>query len=496
MASETGKPVLRFMKRDRTQYLAESSKDGLSHLKMILVLQPQERSTSQVQTLVTYTKHIKFFSELADKEGASAHEQCVKYMYYQSVKAGQVIVIQFIFHAGDEGSRFYIILSGSVAVLAPQSHRGGKQDYTLLTMLRSGDSFGELALISHKPRAASILTREQTTLAVLERNDYLRLLSNVQDARLAHRVELLQRHPAFAAWSKGVLQKLSYFFKQHTYQRKQVLFRAGQPASAVFLIQSGDFQLSKTIYVDLHRRTLHLRETESTQYAAEVTLISTGEMIGDQETIAGGTYEYTCLCYSAQGEVLQITKEDFMKHVVNDQSVKCLLGLNRVKEAYRSSRLELISKLEAEKWARGLPSPLSKDSPQNADLVSGSLARASTSLKNAVRSRWHLPSSHLRSLAIDKELCQQWLRSPVPSPPTSPSPDHRTEGSTSPVSPKHKPRKMSWVDLVQLKYFHKRADSSQCCGLKSSHSPTSPEPVKALHGYSSFSSTPLVRSYV
>ena len=383
-------------------------------------------------------------------------------------------------------------------MLAPHHRKDGKTEYTQLTMLRSGESFGELALISNKPRAASILIREQTALAVLERTDYLRLLSRIQDARLSQRVELLQRHPAFSSWSKNSLQKLSYFFKLHTYKRKQVLFRAGQPASEVFLIQSGDFQLTKTIFVDLKRKGLTLKESEPTHHSAEVTLISVGELIGDQEVIRGGEYMYTCMCYSAQGEAMMITKEDFLKRVVTEDSVGCLLGLNRVKESYRSGRIELISKMETEKWASHLPVHPSRDSPLPLDyeLNTGSLERARSSLKAEVRKRWHLPNKQVRSLAIEKALSLQWIRSPISSPPGSPSPSLHTETSASPTSHLARDRQHSWVDLVQRKYFHKKAISGTALMVrKEGESPVS-DGSKGRRISVSTTTSCMVRGYV
>ena len=92
MATEEAlrKPINRFLKRERTEYLVETAKDTLDHLKMILIIPPRERTLVQIQTLVSFTKHIRFFSELSDKEGTAAHQQCVQHMFYQSVKEGQV----------------------------------------------------------------------------------------------------------------------------------------------------------------------------------------------------------------------------------------------------------------------------------------------------------------------------------------------------------------------------------------------------------------------
>ncbi len=65
------------------------------------------------------------------------------------------IANQVVFRQGDEGSEFFIILSGSVNVSIADSVSG--YDTTVAT-LYSGDSFGELALIQTNCKRAATVT--------------------------------------------------------------------------------------------------------------------------------------------------------------------------------------------------------------------------------------------------------------------------------------------------------------------------------------------------
>jgi CRP-like cAMP-binding protein len=58
---------------------------------------------------------------------------------------------------------FFIILSGSVGVSI---------DGTLVTTLGPGDFFGEVALMTHERRTASVVTTERSRLAVLSREAF------------------------------------------------------------------------------------------------------------------------------------------------------------------------------------------------------------------------------------------------------------------------------------------------------------------------------------
>ena len=50
--------------------------------------------------------------------------------------------------------------------------------------LKSGKSFGELALIKNKPRAATIKCSEDCHFAVMNKTDYERILSKIEQKNL------------------------------------------------------------------------------------------------------------------------------------------------------------------------------------------------------------------------------------------------------------------------------------------------------------------------
>ena len=56
------------------------------------------------------------------------------------------------------------------------AYEGGGRD-PFMSLLRSGDSFGEMSLFDQAPRSAHCLAIEPTTLLVLSREDLLRHLS-------------------------------------------------------------------------------------------------------------------------------------------------------------------------------------------------------------------------------------------------------------------------------------------------------------------------------
>ena len=78
-------------------------------------------------------------------------------------EAGEYIVRQ-----GDVGSRFYLILDGSVKIL--QSKQGGKE--VELANLRPGHGFGEMALLTSEPRVASAKATSATSCIGLSKQSF------------------------------------------------------------------------------------------------------------------------------------------------------------------------------------------------------------------------------------------------------------------------------------------------------------------------------------
>jgi CRP/FNR family transcriptional regulator, cyclic AMP receptor protein len=58
----------------------------------------------------------------------------------------------YVYREGDPGSEFYLLLDGELEVLK-RSRRGRD---TRIAVLGAGDCFGEMAIIDHEPRSASV----------------------------------------------------------------------------------------------------------------------------------------------------------------------------------------------------------------------------------------------------------------------------------------------------------------------------------------------------
>jgi len=110
-------------------------------------------------------KKIILFAGLPDKDLEILANHAVAKTY----KKNTIIINQ-----GDETRSLHVILEGDVKVYIDDDQ--GKE-VTLSTM-GVGDSFGELALLSDSPRAASVVTTSPSKIALISKQDFMTCLSS------------------------------------------------------------------------------------------------------------------------------------------------------------------------------------------------------------------------------------------------------------------------------------------------------------------------------
>lgn len=73
-----------------------------------------------------------------------------------------------IFYEGTTGNQMFIVLGGKISLYKEKKP---------LAELRTGDMFGEMALVSHEPRSASAVAAEDSVLFILEETLFDKLLT-------------------------------------------------------------------------------------------------------------------------------------------------------------------------------------------------------------------------------------------------------------------------------------------------------------------------------
>lgn len=287
---------------------------NLDEITRLLLIPTSSRTTSDSDYLVRLTQCLKFFNDMP----AHIHIACVQTMKVAYFQKGEVV-----FHHGDAGDSFCIILKGCVEIMVPgfklskklleESKAATEDDLVQIATLDAGATFGELALLNNEPRAATVKAKTSVALATLYKDNYDRLLRAQYDGQLKEKVKFLRSFPFFNDWTQLSLSKLTYFFIEIPYKRGDIVFTEGAAVHDVYFIKSGEFELRKIIHSEARlllnsAKYPRLRAGKDTQ--SRPIFVKTGrDVMGFDEAITGSCYECTCRCRSDTGVVWAISRE-------------------------------------------------------------------------------------------------------------------------------------------------------------------------------------------
>ena len=82
---------------------------------------------------------------------------------------------QYVVSEGDLGKELYIIIKGEIEVV-----KGGNR----IDVMKSGGSFGEMAIIDSQPRSADVIAMSDVLLLKMERDDFHEILKQREEVAI------------------------------------------------------------------------------------------------------------------------------------------------------------------------------------------------------------------------------------------------------------------------------------------------------------------------
>jgi CRP-like cAMP-binding protein len=316
----------------------KSVNPNLDSLKLICSKNPKFRSPDDIEFLFNLTKNNKVFSSLSSSKGPSLHRTCCKYLNYEFCEGGT-----YLFTYGSKGSKFYIILSGTIGVEVPKN----SETFEEILQLNDGDCFGELALESDRPRQASIKCKVDCHFIYLHKKDYQDCLGNFIKDRRNQMVTFLSGLPLFQDFTKGTLAKISYILKEKTLKKGHILFKENEPSSQIFFIKTGEAGFFKKLRAKNDKKI----SSGLKIYEVNVANKAQGEMFGEEEVMISMNRVCTCKVTSDFCEFFTADKnvksiQEFFKSVRNEEFWKLLKSraLNQLQQI--ENRVNLLCDLK------------------------------------------------------------------------------------------------------------------------------------------------------
>lgn len=191
---------------------------------------------------------------------------------------------------GEAGSEAFVVVRGVAKVTKTVD---GQE--TVLAALGPGAIFGEMALVTDTPRAASVVAVEGVRLLVLSRPALERLatLNPAVGERLGefcHQrmlANLMRTSPVFSALDPQRRDSLANKFSPRSFDAGQTIIRRGEPPTSVYVIASGSVGV---VAIDEEGESVHVTTLGPGDVLGEIGMIlrkpATADAVAAHATVA------------------------------------------------------------------------------------------------------------------------------------------------------------------------------------------------------------------
>jgi len=201
----------------------------------------------EVQMITMAVHRHSVLADLAE----DAREEVINSMRFFLLNPNEII-----FEQGGQGIHFFVVGSGSLEVLV----NGAR-----VNVMKTGDSFGELALLHNTPRSATIKTLERCTLWGVDRKRFRDAVEKVNGRNYKENKDFVNSVPIFESMTVGEKENLLAVVTTQKFQGGKKIVIEGEPGDLFYLIKEG--------IVSCSVKGVEIRKMEKGDYFGEQALL-------------------------------------------------------------------------------------------------------------------------------------------------------------------------------------------------------------------------------
>ncbi|OGQ96753.1 MAG: hypothetical protein A2284_11975 [Deltaproteobacteria bacterium RIFOXYA12_FULL_61_11] len=212
---------------------------------------------------------------------------------------------QYILREGESGDQFFAIQEGVVDI-----YKKDRYGYdTKIGTLFEGDCFGEIALLEHTTRQATVIAQIPTTLLYLDRGPFNYLIEQYPGMRTKllstlHRANLLRSVSIFHSLTSTQIFSLASKAEERNSVEGDVVIREGEEGREFFVITRGKFEVTRGGQV--------LTMLGERNFFGEIALL---KEVSRTATVSA----------KAEGELLVIQKAEFLQAMSSNTTLSAKL---------------------------------------------------------------------------------------------------------------------------------------------------------------------------
>ncbi|XP_052796743.1 cyclic nucleotide-binding domain-containing protein 2-like isoform X1 [Mya arenaria] len=211
-----------------------------SETKNILTTSPDRRTPEHVQTAMFGLQCLRSYAEYP----LHMQEKLAKVAWYEVVAPKRIIIRQ-----GHFAENFYFILSGhAVVTILLKNPKTGATFVKTATIMKKGMSFGELALLHHSKRTATVTSQDTVQLLSIGREDFFDIFMSVDgDDNMPHHIRFVSNLDFMKDWPIEELIEHPEHCLLHFFKRNTTIVANSNNSEWLYIVKSGSCVVIKKL---------------------------------------------------------------------------------------------------------------------------------------------------------------------------------------------------------------------------------------------------------
>lgn len=225
---------------DPNYFKAKKEINISTEVKNILSLPSEQRSPEQIQTAMFGLQSLRSFAEYP----LHMQEKLASVAWFELVPPKRIIIRQ-----GHFAENFYFILSGqAVVTLLLKDPKTGASFVKTATIMRKGMSFGELALLHHSRRTATVTSQGTVQLLTIGRADFFDIfMSGAGPDDIPDHIKFISQCDFMKDWPIENLLEHPEKCLLHFFKRNVVIVKDSTYNEWIYVVKSGFCQVLKQL---------------------------------------------------------------------------------------------------------------------------------------------------------------------------------------------------------------------------------------------------------
>lgn len=256
---------------------------------------PSEKTTEDRATIKNALNSNKNLTAMVELDDAKC-EAMSDVAWEEVVDAGTELITQ-----GSDGDYFYVVKSGSFEFIVAkpadegESARDAAARAEVVGSVAAGGSFGELALIYFAPRAATVKAIESSTVWVIDRGNFKKILAKGSEAVTKQLLKAVEKAAIFKELKADEKQEVANAMTESGFSKGEHIYEQGEDGSTLYFLFEGEVAVLKDG-----------KETKRIKGSKEA-----GALFGDTALLAGEKRAATVEVMSDTAKTFSIDKQSF-----------------------------------------------------------------------------------------------------------------------------------------------------------------------------------------